>query len=250
MPLVDFERPAAPGAVIDLGSVSLLERDLSQPSDTEVAGQRDLRVRSRQGRAAKRTVDVVVALPLVVLLAPAFLLLGLWVRLTSPGPALFRQRRIGRDGEEFTLLKFRTMCIDAEDQLRRNPTLAAEYRRNGFKLAIDRDPRVTKVGRLLRRTSLDELPQLLNVLAGAMSLVGPRPVLEDELVALYGPHRGSYEAVKPGMTGLWQVSGRSHVTHTARAELDADYISTWSFWRDVSLLVRTVPAVLRGVGAH
>jgi len=201
-------------------------------------------------RAGKRLVDLAVAVPLLALAAPLLLALALAVRCTSRGPALFRQPRVGLGGRSFTLYKLRSMYVDAEERLVRDPELGDRYRRNGFKLPIDADPRVTRIGRFLRRTSLDELPQLLNVVAGSMSLVGPRPVLEVELDVLYGERSGCYRDVKPGMTGLWQVSGRSHVTHAARAELDVQYVENWTVVGDLVLLARTVPAVLRGVGAH
>jgi lipopolysaccharide/colanic/teichoic acid biosynthesis glycosyltransferase len=201
-------------------------------------------------RAGKRLVDLAVAVPALALAAPLLLVLALAVRCTSRGPALFRQDRVGLGGRTFTLYKLRTMYVDAEERLVRDPELGDRYRRNGFKLPIDADPRITRIGRSLRRTSLDELPQLLNVVGGSMSLVGPRPVLEVELGALYGDRSRWYREVKPGMTGLWQVSGRSQVTHAARAELDVEYVETWTVAGDLALLVRTVPAVLRGVGAH
>jgi lipopolysaccharide/colanic/teichoic acid biosynthesis glycosyltransferase len=209
-----------------------------------------LAVRQPLRRAAKRSIDLAVGLPAFLLLAPLLGLLAIAVKVSSRGPAFFRQERVGRDGECFVLWKLRTMRVDAEAMLESDPELGAAYRSHGFKLPIDQDPRITRLGRLLRRTSLDELPQLGNVIAGSMSLVGPRPVLAEELDALYGPRRAPYEAVKPGMTGLWQVSGRSHVTHAARAELDDQYVRSWSVRHDVALLLRTVPAVLRGVGAH
>lgn len=208
-------------------------------------------VATTRGRIAKRALDLVVAVPLLVVLGPVLLALMALVRLTSDGPALFRQRRVGRGGEPFTVLKLRSMVVDAEDILACDDQLAAEYWSHGCKLTVDRDPRITPVGRFLRRTSLDELPQLLNVVAGTMSLVGPRPVLEDELSMLYdAAGRWAYEATKPGMTGLWQVSGRSQVTHADRARLDVRYVDTWTARADVVLLARTLPAVLRGVGAH
>lgn len=213
-------------------------------------GTTDL-VGTRPGRIAKRTLDLVFALGLLVLLSPLLVALVVAVRLTSPGPVLFRQARVGRGGRTFTVLKFRTMVADAEERLQADPALAAEYRSHGYKLAVDRDPRITPMGRVLRRTSLDELPQLLNVVAGSMSLVGPRPVLDVELGAVYdAAGRRAYLAVRPGMTGLWQVSGRSRLTHADRVSLDVAYVHSWSLGRDLVLMVRTIPAVLRGVGAH
>jgi lipopolysaccharide/colanic/teichoic acid biosynthesis glycosyltransferase len=142
------------------------------------------------------------------------------------------------------------MYSDAEHRLRTNPQLYDEYVENGFKLPEGRDPRITRVGRLLRKSSLDELPQIVSILTGSMSLVGPRPVLPDELPTLYGDLAGYYLAVRPGLTGLWQVSGRSRVLGSERAVLDADYVAKWRFSTDMRIVVRTVPAVLHGTGAH
>lgn len=209
-----------------------------------------LRVESRRGRAAKRCFDLLIGIPLLVLALPVLALLAVAVRLSSPGPALFRQQRPGRGGETFTIYKLRTMRVDAEDVLFADPPLYDEFVANGYKLPLDRDPRVTPVGRFLRRTSLDELPQLINVVLGTMSLVGPRPVLLDQAEALYGEDIELYFAVKPGMTGLWQVSGRSSLTHEERAELDRQYVRCWTPALDVVLLARTVPAVLTARGAY
>jgi lipopolysaccharide/colanic/teichoic acid biosynthesis glycosyltransferase len=200
------------------------------------------------GRVTKRTVDLALGVPLLVLATPLLLALALAVRCSSRGPALFCQERPGRDGRPFTIRKFRTMHQGAEDELRTDPELAAAFAANGFKLADD--PRVTRVGRFLRRTSLDELPQLLNVVGGSMSLVGPRPVLTEQAVDLYGDRIDRYFAVKPGLTGLWQVSGRSSLTHDERAELDISYVEGWDVGTDVILLARTIPAVVSGRGAH
>jgi lipopolysaccharide/colanic/teichoic acid biosynthesis glycosyltransferase len=183
----------------------------------------------------------------LLLLFPVFALL---VRLDSKGPVLFRQMRVGRDGELISVLKVRTMRIDAESVLRSDPQLWASYVQNGYKLPERQDPRVTRFGAWLRRTSLDEMPQFFCVLRGSMSLVGPRPVLPDELPALYGELAGEYEAVKPGLTGLWQVSGRSRVIDGDRARLDAEYVRSWSPIVELGILVRTIPAVLLARGAH
>lgn len=199
------------------------------------------------GRAAKRSVDVAVAVTGLVVLGPVLAVLALVVRVSSQGPALFGHRRVGRGGRTFRCWKFRSMYIDAEDRLKRDPQMWARYVANDFKLDCDEDPRVSPLGRFLRKTSLDELPQLVNVLVGQMSLVGPRPVVVPELES-YGAHAAAYLAVRPGITGPWQVSGRNDIRYPERAELDADYVAGWSLWGDISILVRTVPAVLRRVG--
>ncbi|HUR17473.1 MAG TPA: sugar transferase [Acidimicrobiales bacterium] len=198
---------------------------------------------------AKRVFDVVMAATLLVVMAPLLVVLALAVGLTSPGPVLFRQRRVGRDGVGVDVLKFRTMRRDAEAMLLATPDLLASYVKSGYKLPAGQDPRVTPVGRLVRRFDLDELPQLWNVVRGQMSLVGPRPVPEAELVR-YGEYRHYYEAVRPGMTGLWQVSGRNRLPYAERIALDVDYVERLSVGRDVSILARTLPAMLRGGGRN
>ena len=197
---------------------------------------------------AKRVVDVAGAALLLLIAAPMLLAVALAVWMTSEGPVLFRQRRVGRRGAEFEVLKFRTMHRDAERQLRASPELYRRYLAGGYKLPPGRDPRVTRVGALLRRLDLDELPQLWNVLRGDMSLVGPRPVPETEL-RTYGQLRRYYEAVRPGLTGLWQVNGRNRLPYGARVSLDVEYVQRLSVGRDLVILARTLPAMVRGGGA-
>lgn len=199
-------------------------------------------------RAAKVAIDRVSALSALVVLSPLLLATAVAVRRDSPGPALFRQLRVGKDGRLFTIVKFRSMAGDAEERLRKEG-LYEVYVANGFKLPPGNDPRVTRLGATLRRTSLDELPQLLNVLAGSMSLVGPRPVVPDEL-GCYGDLSSAYTGVRPGITGYWQVNGRSDVGFPERAELDAYYFDNRSLRVDLRILFRTVMAVSLRVGAH
>lgn len=201
-------------------------------------------------RIFKRTLDLMVAVPASIFLVLTFPFLALIVRLDSKGPILFRQTRVGRNGEMIRITKVRTMLIDAEEILRSNPDLWAQYVSNGYKLPSDDDPRITRLGAWLRRTSLDEMPQFLCVLRGSMSIVGPRPVLPDELPCLYQGLAPEYMAVKPGLTGLWQVSGRSKVIDEERALLDAEYVRNWTPWTEIKILLRTIPAVLSRHGAH
>ncbi|UEM19624.1 sugar transferase [Skermanella mucosa] len=197
---------------------------------------------------AKRLFDIVVAGILLGLLAPLLALVGLAVRLETRGPALFRQRRCGAGAGTFNALKFRTMHADAEARLDRllaaDPVLRAEYQRHH---KLRDDPRVTRVGRILRRTSLDELPQLWNVLSGDMSLVGPRPYMPHELAGHPGAH-AAIARVKPGMTGLWQVSGRHRTTFEDRLRLDLAYVEGRSFRQDLAILRRTVMVIVRADG--
>jgi lipopolysaccharide/colanic/teichoic acid biosynthesis glycosyltransferase len=205
---------------------------------------------SAPGRSrAKRALDLVV----VVVTLPLVLVIGLvaagMVRLTSRGPVVFGQERVGLGGERFIMYKFRTMHRGAEELLRSDPSLWAEYVANGYKVPAGLDRRVTRVGRFLRSSSLDELPQLVNVVLGDMSLVGPRPVVPDE-VENYGEDRTTYLSVRPGLTGAWQVNGRSTIDYPQRVALDIEYVRSWSLWRDVKILAKTPFAVLGARGAH
>jgi exopolysaccharide biosynthesis polyprenyl glycosylphosphotransferase len=182
----------------------------------------------------------------LILLAPFFAAIALAIRCTDPGSALFRQTRVGRDGRVFTLYKFRTMVVDAEQ---RKAQLAARNEADGALFKIRQDPRVTRTGALLRRWSLDELPQLLNVLRGDMSLVGPRPALPEE-AARYGGHMMRRLVVKPGITGLWQVNGRSDLPWEEAVRLDVRYVENWSFALDLQILWKTGAAVRHGSGAY
>ena len=203
----------------------------------------------RGPQITKRFMDLVIAATLLTVCAPLILLLMLLIRLDSAGPTLYKQLRIGRGGRAFHVWKFRSMVMDSEQILRAHleccESAAQEWTSNR---KLTRDPRITRVGRLLRRSSLDELPQLWNVLKGEMSLVGPRPIVEEEIPA-YGNQYASYKRVAPGLTGLWQVSGRSMLSYRRRVELDGYYVRNWSPWLDLYLLFRTVSVVLRGEGA-
>jgi Undecaprenyl-phosphate galactose phosphotransferase WbaP len=200
-------------------------------------------------RAVKRLVDIVGAGLALCLLAPAFAVVALLIRMDAPGAVFYRQERMGQEGRIFTVLKFRTMYTNAEEKLAdilaSDPDRRREYEQYH---KLQDDPRVTRMGQFLRRYSLDEMPQLLNVLKGDMSLVGPRAYMPGEL----GQMNGLAQAVlqtPPGITGLWQVSGRNHVSFADRVNLDIHYIQNWSPWLDLYLLVRTLPVVFSGDGA-
>jgi len=197
-------------------------------------------------RTLKTSFDRVVAVVALVVLAPFLVAIAAAIRLTSPGPALFRQTRVGLGGREFSILKFRTMVVDAEDRL---PALRHLNERDGLMFKLREDPRITRFGRFLRSWSLDELPQLWNILAGHMSVVGPRPPLPSE-VELYDARVRRRLRVKPGLTGLWQVSGRSELSWDEGIRLDLEYIEQWSLMLDLVVLVRTARAVVHRHGAH
>jgi len=195
----------------------------------------------------KRLVDLVFAATALAVLVPLFLSIALAIRLESPGPVFFRQKRIGAQGRPFTMIKFRSMYVDAEQ--RKLALVAQNEMQGGVIFKMKRDPRVTRVGRFLRKASIDELPQLWNVVKGEMSLVGPRPPVPSE-VADYTLKDHRRLDVTPGITCIWQVSGRSDIPFEQQVELDALYIESQSFWGDVKLLLRTIPAVLLGRGAY
>ena len=209
----------------------------------------------------KRVMDIIGSALILAICAPAFLIIALAIKVSSKGPVLFRQRRIGQYGKSFTFLKFRSMYVDNDASIHREyvtQLIAGQAERhpsngNGdgagvYKLT--KDDRITRVGAFLRRSSLDELPQLLNVLKGEMSLVGPRPPVPYELAAYQTWHRRRVLEVKPGITGLWQVNGRSRVKFDEMVRLDLKYAEAWSPWLDVKILLRTPLAVLKGEGAY
>lgn len=196
--------------------------------------------------ALKRIVDYLIAGGGLLFLSPILLTLAIIVKITSPGPIFHRRQVIGERGRRFDALKFRTMFVNADEILAGQPELAEEWARTG---KLTNDPRVTPIGHWLRRWSLDEIPQLINVLRGQMSLVGPRMITERE-ISHFGHWQENLVTVKPGLTGLWQVSGRSTLSYEDRVRLDMYYIRSYSIWQDLEILARTLPAVLRGVGAY
>ena len=195
----------------------------------------------------KTVVDVTCASLGILVLSPVFLVCAAVIRLESPGPVIFKQKRIGRDGRPFNFYKFRSMYIDAEQ--RRQELLKANESKDGVIFKMQKDPRVTRFGRFIRKFSIDELPQLFNVVVGDMSLVGPRPPLPSE-VAEYTLEDRKRLMVKPGITCIWQVSGRSDIPFRQQVALDKEYIMSRSLWRDLWILLKTVPAVLTGKGAY
>jgi exopolysaccharide biosynthesis polyprenyl glycosylphosphotransferase len=196
--------------------------------------------------AAKRAFDIVVAAAALVLATPVLLVVALAIKVDTRGPVLFRQQRLGRGGQPFNLFKFRTMVTVAEELI---VHLRVLNQADGPLFKIRDDPRVTRIGRLLRKYSIDELPQLWNVLRGEMSLVGPRPALPAEMAA-WAPELHNRLRVKPGVTGMWQVSGRSDCSFAEYMRLDLYYVDNWSFWSDLAIVAKTVPTVLLRRGAY
>lgn len=227
-------------------SLGVTARDI----DGELGLEVPQRLFHRGSAAAKRAVDCAATVILLVALAPLFALAALAIKASSQGPVFFGHLRHGRDGKVFRALKFRTMVKDADrvltEYLSAHPEYAPEWERNH---KLKHDPRITKVGRWLRRSSLDELPQLINILRGQMSLVGPRPIVKQE-IPKYGRGYELYMQVLPGLTGLWQVSGRNDTTYEERVAFDEHYVHNWSLWLDLYILARTVKVVITAEGAY
>lgn len=203
-----------------------------------------------QTSALKRAMDLAIAFTVLVFTSPLLIAIYGLIKIFDPGPALFAHTRIGRDGRPFVVYKFRSMRVDAQERLDQllasDPGAAAEWAKYQ---KLRNDPRVTWLGRILRRSSLDELPQLLNILRGEMSLIGPRPVTAEE-VARYGADYPFYIAVRPGVLGLWQVKGRNKLTYPERIALDVQYVKSWSVWQDMKIIGMAIPVVLLGLGAY
>jgi Undecaprenyl-phosphate galactose phosphotransferase WbaP len=232
--------------MIGMATLGVCTRDLGGMVGIEISHK----LVQRFPQFGKRVLDLAVASFCALLLGPLFLLICLAIRLSGPGPIFYGQRRIGRGTRPFTAWKFRSMVANADGilaaYLERNPELREQWSQDH---KLRKDPRVTRVGRFLRKTSLDELPQLWNILCGEMSLVGPRPIVEGE-IEKYGEVFELYTKVRPGVTGLWQVSGRNNTTYQERIEFDEYYVKNWSVWLDVYILGQTVKAVLLADGAY
>lgn len=201
---------------------------------------------------AKRLLDLLIAIPLLILISPLWLFIVLWIKKDSPGPAIFKQQRVGRGGLPFTIYKFRTMVPNADavmkakiEQLKQE----GKFDPDNFVFQEKDDPRITRSGRFLRKTSLDELPQLLNIINGTMSLVGPRPEVP-EIVETYMPEQRTRLDMPPGVTGLAQINGRSELALAETLKYDVEYVKNWNFWLDIKILWKTVFVVLAGKDAY
>lgn len=229
-----------------IGSLGVIPHDLEGTLGLEISQN----LRNAPPRYLKRLMDIGIGLAAGLFLLPWLGLIALIIRLDSPGPALYRQVRIGRFGKKFTISKFRTMYLDAEQTLQEYLSLHPEAHQEWeVNQKLKDDPRVTRAGRFLRRFSLDELPQIWNVLIGEMSLVGPRPIIPEQIDLHTNTYR-LYKMVRPGLTGMWQVSGRADLSFQERTRLDEYYVRNWSIWLDIYILARTLWAVLRQQGAY
>lgn len=204
----------------------------------------------RLNRIIKYLFDMILTIVGTICISPLLVIIAIWIYKDSPGPVIFKHMRVGKDGKEFPCYKFRSMCVDAkeklEELLKNDPKARAEWERD-FKLK--HDPRITKSGAFLRKTSLDELPQIFNVLKGEMSLVGPRPIIKAEMER-YGNYINDYLMVRPGIAGMWQCSGRNDIDYTERVHMDSWYVRNWSVWLDIMILWRTFKAVFAKKGAY
>jgi lipopolysaccharide/colanic/teichoic acid biosynthesis glycosyltransferase len=254
------EVEGSPNPVLDLSDVSrpmiidLVRPEVAPPDvpvdevwPVERLGAVGLLAARHWQRAIKRAVDIAGSLAMLLIFSPVMLVIAFLIPVTSPGPVIYAQRRIGRGGAPFTMYKFRSMDRDAHDS--RHLHAHRNRHTTGPVFKVPDDPRVTRVGRVIRRLSLDELPQLLNVLRGDMSLVGPRPSLPEEFDQC-NAHVRQRTLVAPGLTCIWQVSGRSDVDFLRWVDMDLEYIRTWTLRLDLKLLMRTIPAVFRGNGAY
>ena len=237
-------------AAAEMASIEFAWPEVVDPRVFQVLGARatngHMSPRARSVyQLSKRALDICVAIVLLLLALPVLLMVAVLVKLTSRGPVFFAHRRLGHNGEQFDCLKFRTMIADAEERLKQDPNLRQQFEE---KFKLDDDPRITPLGKFLRRTSLDELPQLFHVLTGEMSLVGPRPIVQNEL-SKYSIYANKLLSVKPGLSGLWQVCGRSDTTYPQRVMMDMHYIDHRSFTLDLQLLLLTAAAVVKKTGA-
>ena len=241
----------AVGFIPDMGALPLATMDIESLIDGHVVMFHVRNnLKSRWNRLLKFVFDWCLTLVGTICISPFLLAIAAWVYHDSPGPIIFKHRRVGKDGKEFNCYKFRSMCVDADVKLKelleKDPEARAEWEKD-FKLK--NDPRITKSGAFLRKTSLDELPQIFNVLKGEMSLVGPRPIIQDE-VPRYGKYIEDYFMVRPGITGMWQTSGRSDIDYEERVQMDSWYVRNWNIWFDIVLLWRTFSVVLNKKGAY
>jgi exopolysaccharide production protein ExoY len=236
-----------PEKAISMKNGSGLEAERLGASSTTLEPVAIFRARTS---AAKRALDLCLVVPALLVAAPIMLLAMIAIKLFDRGPIFFSHPRVGLDGKMFPCFKFRTMHVDAQERLNHllatNPAAKEEW--TTFQ-KLRRDPRVTLIGRFLRRTSIDELPQLYNILRRDMSVVGPRPITSGE-IHRYGADFQYYTGVRPGVLGLWQVNGRNKLTYDERVQMDVEYVKTWSIWLDFKILLRAIPVVLLGLGAY
>ena len=212
--------------------------------------QKVVKHQSRGYLFAKRVTDIVLSVIALILLSPVFLVIWLLDSFgDNKGPVFFKQTRIGMHHQPFKIYKFRSMIVNADEILHQDPELYQKYVANNYKLEPEEDPRITRLGRILRKTSLDEIPQFINILKGEMSLIGPRPVVKEE-VEIYGDRADKFLSVKPGAMGLWQSSGRSNIGYPERCDLELSYVDHASYWYDCRILFKNLISIFKSTGAY
>ena len=227
-----------------------MQNQIEETESTEIMEKSQIKKQSLTYLFFKRLTDIVLSLLALIGFSPVFL--GVWIANRFgdyKGPLFFKQTRIGKNGKPFKMYKFRSMIVNADEILHSNIELYEKYVENNYKLEPDEDPRITKLGRWLRRTSIDEIPQFINILKGDMSIVGPRPVVKEELKE-YGDRVDKFLSVKPGAMGLWQASGRSNIGYPERCDLELSYVDKASYWYDVRIMFKNIISIFKNTGAY
>lgn len=227
-----------------------MQNQIEETESTEIMEKSQIKKQSLTYLFFKRLTDIVLSLLALIGFSPVFL--GVWIANRfgdNKGPLFFKQTRIGKNGKPFKMYKFRSMIVNADEILHSNIQLYEKYVENNYKLEPDEDPRITKLGRWLRRTSIDEIPQFINILKGDMSIVGPRPVVKEELKE-YGDRVDKFLSVKPGAMGLWQASGRSNIGYPERCDLELSYVDHASYWYDVKIMFKNIISIFKNTGAY
>lgn len=227
-----------------------MQNQIEETESTEIMEKSQIKKQSLTYLFFKRLTDIVLSLLALIGFSPVFL--GVWIANrfgNNKGPLFFKQTRIGKNGKPFKMYKFRSMIVNADEILHSNIELYEKYVENNYKLEPDEDPRITKLGRWLRRTSIDEIPQFINILKGDMSIVGPRPVVKEELKE-YGDRVDKFLSVKPGAMGLWQASGRSNIGYPERCDLELSYVDHASYWYDVKIMFKNIISIFKNTGAY
>ena len=227
-----------------------MQNQIEETESTEIMEKSQIKKQSLTYLFFKRLTDIVLSLLALMGFSPVFL--GVWIANRfgdNKGPLFFKQTRIGKNGKPFKMYKFRSMIVNADEILHSNIELYEKYVENNYKLEPDEDPRITKLGRWLRRTSIDEIPQFINILKGDMSIVGPRPVVKEELKE-YGDRVDKFLSVKPGAMGLWQASGRSNIGYPERCDLELSYVDKASYWYDVRIMFKNIISIFKNTGAY
>lgn len=227
-----------------------MQNQVEETESIEIMEKSQIKKQSLTYLFFKRLTDIILSFLALICFSPVFLFVWIADQLgDNKGPLFFKQTRIGKNGKPFKIYKFRSMVVNADEILHANIRLYEKYVENNYKLEPDEDPRITKLGRWLRRTSIDEIPQFINILKGEMSIVGPRPVVKEEL-SEYGDRVDKFLSVKPGAMGLWQSSGRSNVGYPERCDMELSYVDHASYWYDVKIMFKNIISIFKSTGAY